>query len=412
MSIQSEINRISGNVSDSLDAVAEKGVTVPQGANSDDLAGLIAIIPGLPSGGTTGQVLKKNSNTDYDVVWGTDANSVTGVKGNSESSYRTGNVNITAANVGAVATSGNETIAGNKIFSGTTTLSAGSTYPAAQNAIIEPNPAAIIQSPIPKYLWHDVLAFCRATTPTYYTTTDGTNWTQATLEKRLFGHMNAWGNQQIINSTISGGRWVWHGGAFGYSSIAWIVLGITYNANIAAFDMLLETTSDSTADSPEWTTLCEITNKKFNQKPVWIKTSGPSSTNDLRLTIKRTSGTDNTTVLPLCSIQFLTSRWGDQGKGEEFEHPYTWDNTYSLTLLSGASLYPYSNNAVNIGSSSKKWANIYATTFNGALSGNATTATNAPTQASINSAGLITYKNSSGTSLFTLQLPIYDGSVT
>ena len=46
MSIASEISRISGNVSDSLDAVAAKGVTVPSGSNSDDLAGLIAQISG------------------------------------------------------------------------------------------------------------------------------------------------------------------------------------------------------------------------------------------------------------------------------------------------------------------------------------------------------------------------------
>lgn len=39
------------------------------------------------------------------VPWEADTNSVTGVKGNSESTYRTGNVNITAANVGAAPTS-------------------------------------------------------------------------------------------------------------------------------------------------------------------------------------------------------------------------------------------------------------------------------------------------------------------
>lgn len=44
MSIQSEITRISGNVADALTAIAAKGVTVPQGANSDDLADLIAAI--------------------------------------------------------------------------------------------------------------------------------------------------------------------------------------------------------------------------------------------------------------------------------------------------------------------------------------------------------------------------------
>lgn len=47
--------------------------------------------------GTSGQVLKSNGTSVY---WTSDNNSVTGVKGNSESSYRTGNVNITAANIG------------------------------------------------------------------------------------------------------------------------------------------------------------------------------------------------------------------------------------------------------------------------------------------------------------------------
>lgn len=44
MSIQSEITRIQGNVSDALDAIYAKGVTIPSGANSDDLANLIGQI--------------------------------------------------------------------------------------------------------------------------------------------------------------------------------------------------------------------------------------------------------------------------------------------------------------------------------------------------------------------------------
>ena len=47
----------------------------------------------------------------------------------------------------------------------------------------------------------------------------------------------------------------------------------------------------------------------------------------------------------------------------------------------GGSVYgaitPYSNNSIDLGSSSLKWKNIYATTFNGSLSGNASTATKA-----------------------------------
>ena len=53
MSIQSEITRISGNVSDAFDAVTAKGGTVPTGATSDDLATAINSIQaggGLPDG--------------------------------------------------------------------------------------------------------------------------------------------------------------------------------------------------------------------------------------------------------------------------------------------------------------------------------------------------------------------------
>lgn len=56
MSISSEITRLSGNVAAALTAIGAKGVTIPQGANSDDLATLIAQIDGgggdEPSGPT------------------------------------------------------------------------------------------------------------------------------------------------------------------------------------------------------------------------------------------------------------------------------------------------------------------------------------------------------------------------
>lgn len=44
MSVQTEIDRISGNVSAALSAIAEKGVTVPDGSTSDALAELIQAI--------------------------------------------------------------------------------------------------------------------------------------------------------------------------------------------------------------------------------------------------------------------------------------------------------------------------------------------------------------------------------
>ena len=44
MSIQTQIDRISGNVTAALSAIGEKGVTVPDGSNSNNLAELIAQI--------------------------------------------------------------------------------------------------------------------------------------------------------------------------------------------------------------------------------------------------------------------------------------------------------------------------------------------------------------------------------
>lgn len=51
MSIQSEIDRIKGNVTRSLAKIAAKGVTVPDGANSDNLEALIEAIEAGGGGG-------------------------------------------------------------------------------------------------------------------------------------------------------------------------------------------------------------------------------------------------------------------------------------------------------------------------------------------------------------------------
>lgn len=67
MSIQSEITRLSGNVSDALTAISNKGVTIPTGSNSDDLATLIGQIQ---TGGVATQHiihLEFSDSTDEDI---------------------------------------------------------------------------------------------------------------------------------------------------------------------------------------------------------------------------------------------------------------------------------------------------------------------------------------------------------
>lgn len=237
-------------------------------------------------------------------------------------------------------------------------------YTAPSGTVIAAEVTSILQSPIPKYLWHDVWAFCRATTPKYYTSTDGVNWTEATLEKRLFAHMEAWGDSTVLNSTIKGSRWVWLNGGFYASNISWLVFGITYENPVSHWDMLLETSSDG---GSTWTTLTSVQNLYYLQRPIWIRISGTCQ-GSLRLTITNNSNSASTATLGLCSIRLLTSRWGDQGKGSEFEYPYIWDGDGNMTMKG---------------------------TLTGTLIGNASTATKANITSTANA--VVKYSDTSGT---------------
>lgn len=71
-------------------------------------------------------------------------------------------------------------------------------------------------------------------------------------------------------------------------------------------------------------------------------------------------------------------------------------------------LIPYTTNSYNLGSSSKKWANVYATTFTGALSGNATTATTATNATKLNGQEASYYATASSLSSY---LPLTGGEI-
>ena len=86
------------------DSVVSGNLRVTDTTFTDTLQATIIKAPTSSGGttygpGTSGQVLKSNGTTAY---WGSDSNSVTGVKGNAESTYRTGNVNLTPANIGPI----------------------------------------------------------------------------------------------------------------------------------------------------------------------------------------------------------------------------------------------------------------------------------------------------------------------
>lgn len=55
----------------------------------------------------------------------------------------------------------------------------------------------------------------------------------------------------------------------------------------------------------------------------------------------------------------------------------TLTGTLNTQIINSQSIVPIANNQYDLGNNSYKWSSVYATTFNGALSGNATTATTA-----------------------------------
>ena len=57
------------------------------------------------------------------------------------------------------------------------------------------------------------------------------------------------------------------------------------------------------------------------------------------------------------------------------------NNLNGVIFNANKEFYPFVNNAYSLGSTAKKWANVYATTFNGSLSGTIASSTTATTQA-------------------------------
>ena len=100
------VNQVSRDTSGHVSAITSRTITIPSAAATTVAAGLMS----------KDDKIKLNG-----IAAGAQVNSVTGVKGNSESAYRTGNVNLTAANIGAAASSHTHNYAGSSSAGGAAT---------------------------------------------------------------------------------------------------------------------------------------------------------------------------------------------------------------------------------------------------------------------------------------------------
>lgn len=199
-----------------------------------------------------------------------------------------------------------------------------------------------------KYLYHDIAAFCNVTTPTYYISTNGTTFTESTCNKEIFSAKEDY-RVDTVTDTIKAVYWLWTTNVQ-WSQINSFMIGWAFISTHATVNVKFEGYINDA-----WETLFEKIGETANAQPkTYILTKSVGEHSKVRLTITRTSSSG---TAPICGIKLLTSRWGDQGKGSEYEKPYKaeWVNANQANL----SIQPWSNNTTYLGTSTNNWAGIY-----------------------------------------------------
>lgn len=236
---------------------------------------------------------------------------------------------------------------------------------ASNTSLVVPDENAIASSPFSRDLWHDHFAFLNShTIQDSQISTDGTTWTTSTTDLKNLFAQKEYVNTTLLTADIKARRFVLYSNDFSWSSILWYEFGVANTDPFSNFNILIETSAD---DKKTWTTVANAT-VESHSNPHFIKGIPFYGNKYLRFTFTKTTNV-TTGIVNLTCIKGLTKRKGNQGRGIEYESPYDWNYNRDI--------YPWVDNVQNLGSSAKKWKNVYATTFTGALSGNASTATKA-----------------------------------
>lgn len=193
-------------------------------------------------------------------------------------------------------------------------------------------------SPVPKYLWHDLLAFNRWWGAPTFETYNGT-WNSGTVDNNLFSQKEAYSTTVVNGTTNTAARWTWNSGNAAYAYPSWWALGFSYNGATASSKNIL---IESSADGVTWNTRHTSTGNTANAVPVWAYMSDNAAETYIRLTITVT----NSQPLTMASIKALSSRWGNQGGGSEYEFPYSWDASQNIAVGAGATV---ANSVLTVG---------------------------------------------------------------
>jgi hypothetical protein len=216
-------------------------------------------------------------------------------------------------------------------MTGTLVASGGITVPGftdllatgiAANTVYTPDLSQIAQAPFGGVLWHDVLAFNRIGTPTFEVSTNGTTFTSSSYTPfiNLFAIKENQAIEVINPATRKAARFILPNMA--WTTARWLVIGHTYVPSAPNITILVE----SSANGVDWTVRHNST-RVAGATPAWYLLSDFGGDNTLRLTITHNSGG----IINLSSIRMLTTRWGDQGRGKEWESPFDWDGNRNVS---------------------------------------------------------------------------------
>lgn len=209
-----------------------------------------------------------------------------------------------------------------------------------------------------KYLYHDIAAFCNKITPKYYTSANGTTFTEATLDKELFSAKDGY-SLYAINDTIAASRWEWDlaESYLGCNFIDCIAIGWGWSSPTPTVNIQVEFYNGSA-----WRNGLLLENQSTGSNPIFYKlTSTESCDEKIRITISKASGSGTKVI---CSLKLLTKRWGAQGLGSEYEKPY---QTAWLNNQANLAILPWTNNTTYLGSTYYKWAAVHANNLYGNL---------------------------------------------
>lgn len=246
------------------------------------------------------------------------------------------------------------------------------------SSILLPAPNTLAATPYARDYWHDHFAFLRAHKITSnQISADGTTWTDDNTDLKPLFIQKERTPTTILTANMLARRFVIKSSDIAYSMICWFEMGVAYNSSFSHFNLLIE----KSADNSTWVSIHDST-VSTNSTPIFAGINTfMGNESYLRFTFKKITNLDTGKVSLTC-IKAYTYRKGDQGLGIECEYPYDWDTN--------SNILPIQHNSHDLGSSGKAWRTVYAVTFKGSLSGNASTASKLATARTISFTGSVT----------------------